>query len=788
MGNTAIDFLYKVRGVFSPNGLQKVFCSFHPSDIEQMERITGDILSQFHCAVYYHTDSLQKEDIDLEDYELKLREMKLFVVIVTSNYLMNSSLSKNWEYGFALKHNIPIIPIMAESGLEEFFSIEMNRIGDGYGDIQLLKLQVTDKTEISYQQKLLRDFGAVLLNDEEIERVKKAFSGQIFLSYRKKDRRYANELMRAIHNIPSLQNVSIWYDEFISSGERWNDQIVTALKNSDLFLLMATPSIMEPDNYVIKEEYPAARAQNKKIISVRKTGKRSDVLNLEELEHVFPGLKILIDGDNTKELERALHELADNGESSPEKNYLIGLAFFNGIEVEQNHEKAVSLIMASAQKGLPDAVNKLAEMYWLGDGVAVNYENSILWQKKLVTIYEAQFADIENIDQISNYIMALEHLTSCLYELSAFRDSLSYGRRFLSLMERIAPISSELYNYHIQAYDLCGKNCLRLGLYDDAVAYAGKYCSLSEKRYQSKSTITNFHHLAVAYERMGDVYYFIGDLEKTAVWYSQAWEINLQIDKKLQSADSACTLSASCLRFGDIYMRNGMYEKAEQYYLQGVNLRKKILDAEPSDSNLKTYGEAVLALGSSSLLKGNIQQAEELFSEAKEIMCKFSEEQGTIESWYSYSVVLNRCGKICEIKGEFSHAMEYYSESLEHRGKILSRIRTAETVYEYALTLFFRAGVSLHLYDNKSRKKDYEEIIRILLPVLSKDGKGDWHQIFAESAFAYFEMDTFTGKRYLQYAIDAWRWLADKQPKNKEFRRQYELCQKIYQRCYPESI
>lgn len=58
------------------------------------------------------------------------------------------------------------------------------------------------------------------------------------MSYRKKDRRYANELMRTIHSISSLRNVSIWFDEFMSSGEKWNDQIGNALKQSDVFLLM----------------------------------------------------------------------------------------------------------------------------------------------------------------------------------------------------------------------------------------------------------------------------------------------------------------------------------------------------------------------------------------------------------------------------------------------------------------------------------------------------------------------------------------------------------------------
>lgn len=209
MGNKIIDFLYKSQGDFSPNGLQKVFVSFYTGDIVWMERVADDILDISDCAIWYHTDTLTEDDINLEDLGMKLQEMKLFVVIISTNYLTKDSLAKNWEYGFAMEHHIPFLPIEVESGLEEYFAEEMNRIHDGYGDIQLLKREVTDRTEISYYQKLVRELGSILLENEQIERIKQAFSGRIFLSYRKKDRKYANELMHTIHSIPSLKNVSM---------------------------------------------------------------------------------------------------------------------------------------------------------------------------------------------------------------------------------------------------------------------------------------------------------------------------------------------------------------------------------------------------------------------------------------------------------------------------------------------------------------------------------------------------------------------------------------------------
>ena len=231
---------------------------------------------------------------------------------------------------------------------------------------------------------------------------------------------------------------------------------------------------------------------------------------------------------------------------------------------------------------------------------------------------------------------------------------------------------------------------------------------------------------------------------------------------------------------------NGAYERADQLYSKAVELRKQILDAEDTAAHRKAYGETILARGTSLLLKGNIEMAKTIFFEARDIFVDLAEECGTIESQHACSVALNRCGKVCEREGELKKALEYYTDSLRRREKILSKIRTSETVYEYALTLFFRAGTYMQLYDSSNAKQDYEDVVDLLIPILSKERRGDWHHIFSEAAFERFKIDTFAGKKYLQYAIDGWEWLSDKYPGNKQYQKQYEICRKMYQRCYPE--
>lgn len=788
MKKKPVNLSYKVKGDFSPNGLQKVFLSFYPADIEQMKQVAEDIFSIANCAIYYHQDAIMEDEIDLDDYALKLQEMKMFVVIVSTNYLCNDSLAKNWEFGFAVKHNIPILPIAVEAEIENYFAIEMNRIGVGYGDIQLLRTQVKDKTEITYRQKLIRDIKSILVNDQEIEKIHRAFSGQIFLSYRKKDRKYAHELMRTIHNIHSLRNVSIWYDEFISSGENWSGRIGEAIKNSDVFLLMITPSITETDNYVIREEYPAARKYNKKIVSAKKASSSLHLVDKERLQHIFPELKIYVDGDNAEELEKALFELGEYQEDSAEQEFLIGMAFFNGIEVEKDTEKAISLIIGAAKKNLPAAINKLADMYWNGDGIVANYENSILCRKQLVELYEHNLAETKSSDEVLEYINVLEKLTSCLFDLNSFRESMKYGKKLVAFLERINTSSQtfEFYKYLGLAYDLCGKNGRRLGLFDESLKFTKKYYAFMLDRYNEDSTVINYHNLAVAYERLGDTYYSIGDYEYAIEAYQKAVEINREIDAELQSIDSAGALSESLLVLGDAHMRKHKIERAKEFYVKASALRKRILDVENSIMNRRQYGETLISRGTVLILEGNIVEAEKLFIEAKELFGCIAEECGTIEVQHIYSVVLNRCGKIRELERKYSEALEYYKESLNLRKKILLYVRTNEKIYEYAVTQYFIAEIYCQKFDSKNAKKNYEEVVSLLQPIIVKDCKGDYHQIFYAASFGRFKVDTYSGKKYLQYAIKSLKWLIENKSENKQYQKQYELCQKMYKRCYPE--
>lgn len=113
---------------------------------------------------------------------------QIFRLLSTPDRAMDS------DFAFARENHIAVLPILLESGLDDFYSRP-----DKFGELQYLDPYSQDTTAISYPEKLKRFLESTLISSKMAERVRAAFDAYIFLSYRKKDRQYANELMRLIH-------------------------------------------------------------------------------------------------------------------------------------------------------------------------------------------------------------------------------------------------------------------------------------------------------------------------------------------------------------------------------------------------------------------------------------------------------------------------------------------------------------------------------------------------------------------------------------------------------------
>ena len=376
---------YATKGNSLPNKKPRVYFTCHPEDFDKyFNKICDDIFKTHDCAIYYTDD--MTEAFDEQNLDTDLGSMNLFVIPVTFKLLTKPNRAMDFDLAYAKQKHIPVIPFMMESGIDEVYSRT-----DKFGELQYLNPYSTDLTEIRYEEKLKKHLESILISDEMAKKVRAAFDAYIFLSYRKKDRRYANELMKLIHAKPEFRDIAIWYDEFLTPGESFKENISKMLNDSKLFALLVTPNLLEePEgkpNFVMKEEYPMAKEKAMNILPAEMEDTDKD-----ELKSKFVGIPECVNPhDDEAFKDRLLQSITkiakSENDDDPEHNFLIGLAYLDGIDVETDKERGIELITKAAEADLPEAMTKLYKMYDEGIGVQLDYRKAVIWAEKLANFY-----------------------------------------------------------------------------------------------------------------------------------------------------------------------------------------------------------------------------------------------------------------------------------------------------------------------------------------------------------------------------------------------------------------
>ncbi len=560
----------KFRPGTNPHTKPRVYFSYHPNDLGCLNHISNMILAQQDCAIYYYDYSQGSPDPDELSYFLK--SVRFILIPISEEYLDDESFSYSFEYAFAVKNNIPILPLLKSESLSA-------RFNERFGERQYLTESAFDETMVPFEEKLARFLRSVMLSDETIKRIHSSFAGQVFLSYRKKDRSKIGEFMQLIHRDDRCRDISFWYDEDLTPGEDFSEELRLRIEGSDLFVLLATEHIYESGNYVLEKEYPFALQSRKPIIAVTYEG-----TDRKAFLSAFSGLSDVFVISAQKKICDAVVEkmgINDSQKEDPEHLFLIGLAYLSGIGVERNPHLAIELIEQAAGCGLPGAMSKAAQIYHVGDGADRDIHKAVAWQKKYVERLKELYKKNSTREAAIRLYYQRESLISYCCEASLYDDALRYSdenkafepviaetlkNKTISLVTQAQALWSRGRIYERQGNAKKAEECVLQALHFVEAAVEGEKASYPDLFYP-------------AYGIVGACFFAHRKYEAAAYYLQKSLACLSQSDK------TDPRLVTTLLRLGQIYGNQSSplydYDKTEKYYLNALEISEATMKSNP---------------------------------------------------------------------------------------------------------------------------------------------------------------------------------------------------------------
>lgn len=567
------DFLYRTKGNAYPKGKPRIYFTCHPTDFDlYFNQICTDIFKTHDPAVYYTAD--MSKPISTADRETGLDQMNLFVVPVTAKLLKNPCRAMQEDIPYAQKKGIPILPLMMEAGLDRLYARP-----DKFGALQYLSLCSSDSTEIDYREKLQKYLESVLINDETVKRIRAAFDAYIFLSYRKKDRLYANQLIRLIHSYPEYQDIAIWYDEFLTPGESFQENIDKAIEDSQLFALLVTPHLLEEPNgrpnFVMGQEYPRARQAGINILPTE-----MQLTDQAKLREKFTNLPDCVDPNEERlfkaRLLQSLRRISHTGNDEvAEHKFLIGLAYLGGIDVEIDRPRALSLLTEAAEAGLPEAMKKLRQLYTEGNVIPASYATAVYWGKRLLALCRARYGEKHAETLLCRY-----HLAWDLEQNGEYREALLLLENTVTLFDEVH--GSEHYRT-LTALTLLSTLHGDIGDYHKALemnklVYSRKQKTLGETH---DSTLISANNLGLSYLQCAQY-------QKAAALYERIYAMRRRLSGE-EHPETLTVMSNLAITYSSL----GEHQKALELREKAYTAKLKVLGEEHPGTLIELHNLAV---------------------------------------------------------------------------------------------------------------------------------------------------------------------------------------------------
>ena len=503
------------NGNIDPSGKANVYFCCHPIDFDiYFEHIKNEIWMMFPEMVFWYCDEEAREELLLED----IHQMNLIIAPVTKRFIEEDNISRTLVLPYAVEHHIAILPLLLEDGIED----ELN---DRCGNLQyILKSSDTYK----YTDSLRKYLDLVLLDEEIQKKIEYEFSLHLFISYRKKDKGYINQIQKRIHSEKRLRDVAIWYDDYLVPGERFDSNLIKMINQCDAFIILITPGLLEKDNYVMNYEYPLAIRMHKKIIPIQVIETDRDRL-LYYYENIPNPIDIFKVNSFTEIFENAGIRLM-TVEDSPRHLYLIGNAYLNGFEVESDFDRAISLISEAANNGYIDACKRMISIYRDGCFTIKDLNKVVYWEEQYI-----RYLLSENADNPLEVFYHLRNSGDAYYEIQEYNSALEKYELAFQIANFLTKELGNVINYR---------------------------------------TVEEWQCLSDIYLKEGQTYEQLGKLDKAEICFRKSLKIDSEVDENEEttSYETLRNLAVSFVAIGDFYQRHNRLIKAKHAFKHAVEL------------------------------------------------------------------------------------------------------------------------------------------------------------------------------------------------------------------------
>jgi len=624
----------KTRGLEVTRNTQRVFLCLDPANANDCDKLTADLLdmeSGMDCAVYWLDKTGEGIDIELLRNLLQ-HKTQLLVLWITVELLQSLSVGcKPKEYEIARQLDIPILPIAADGKLFDYMA-----------DLKLEEglIHGLARSDCEYNAKLKAQLEYFLASREVMDEIEaKAFTASVFLSYRKDDIEHVDAFMNRLHNLPGLMAVSVWYDNDLTAGRIFDEEIRESIDKADVFVLLVTPTLLKKnrrgeDNYVVSSEYPYAVEQGKTIIAVEQAP-------LDDTERMlyyamFPDagepVNLCIYDDKMGRFYKKLGDSAILNQFESEQCYLLGLAYIKRYRVERNIDRAIYLLDTAAEYS-----NNIRASDMLG----VHYYNRMEFQKAL------------------QYFEKSVRLCEEVYGTDSETTGKAY-RVLASAYQRTGD-TSQAKTYFRKATDVLNKKEILEDLGYAKVVTIQSHDSGDEATDAWIASQRGYH-----VEPGSSVFHQFDD-DENAQALNQYQKILLRADaESLEAADAMHDIAC-------IYGNRGAHEQAIQFFKQAVEIYEKNYDTY-HHSTANAYKNLAMAMWRDTFVVSEQEEIIKIFQKAYDIYLQTGMPQPETEQAATGLVdaLLSVGNAHYNVQQKTKTVLEYYQRAWDIHVKVFS--------------------------------------------------------------------------------------------------------------------